>query len=97
MSNTFDLLHFGDHCRRTYAAEANSLWLLGERRVLRPEEMPVLRERSMRSDSDIAAVCRLKLAIHEDFFTGVRMRLASLQRVWEAVIEEKARYEIGKC
>ena len=60
-------------------------------RPLHPEEMLLIREQSLRSDSDIQAIYQSKLAIDTD---SIRARLAFLLRVWDSVIDGKYQNEI---
>jgi hypothetical protein len=95
MTNSYDLLLFGDHCNRAYLAQTSNSWLRTEHeKSLRPEEMLLFRE-SPRGDSEILAAYKSNLAINRDFFTTIKTRLNSLSRVWDAVMDEKCRNDLG--
>ena len=60
-------------------------------RSLYPEEILLIRNQSLRSDSDIRDMYQSKLAIDTD---GVRARLEFLLRVWDSVIDGKYQNEM---
>jgi hypothetical protein len=94
MVSAYDVVLFGNHCKRRYSFETGRE-LPEHQKILRPEEICIIRERAFNSDLQVAAAFFAKLNLRIDFYTEVRTQLLSLLRAWDAIYDEKSRYDMG--
>ncbi|KAI3326503.1 hypothetical protein HD806DRAFT_551733 [Xylariaceae sp. AK1471] len=90
LSNVYDtILKFGDYYRRRYSLETNptrsTCATLSAQDIAYYEQIIHCR--------DLPKAFEDQLDLDLGFYHGVRDQIASISRVWDAVLEEKARYD----
>lgn len=89
-----EITMFGDYCRKRNAFESCSRSSHTEhQQAIRPQEASLIHDNEYASTSSIEAAFRAKLDINNDTYIATRARLASMLRVWDAVMARKSYYD----
>lgn len=89
-SNVNDILMFGRYCQTILAMETGSI---DGMKPLSPEEAAYISGTVAYDDSTAAIVCKERLDLGVDYYYAVKQQITSLLRVWDAVLDEKRRYD----
>ncbi|KAJ0103768.1 uncharacterized protein J7T55_001224 [Diaporthe amygdali] len=89
-SNVNDILMFGRYCQRILAMEPGSVYGM---KPLKPEEAASISGTAAYDDSTAAVVCKERLDLGLDYYYAVKQQIMSLLRVWDAILDEKRRYD----
>jgi hypothetical protein len=89
-SNVNDILMFGRYCQAMLAMEPGSI---DGTKPLSPEEAAYISGTAAYDDSTVAMVCRERLDLGIDYYYAVKQQITSLLRAWDAVLDEKRRYD----
>ena len=85
-----NILRFGKYYQTIVAMEPD---MVDDKKVLHPEETSFIRRIATYDDSTAAAACRGRLDLRLDYYYAVKHQITSFQRVWDAILEEKRRYD----
>lgn len=86
-----NILTFGRYYQTMVAMEPDVVF--DDRSVLHPEEASFIQRIAIYDDSTAARTCRKRLDLPLDYYYAVKHQITSFQRVWDAVLEEKRRYD----
>lgn len=89
-SNVNDILMFGRYCQMILAMEPRSI---DGMKPLSPEEAAYISGTAAYDDSTAAMVCKERLDLGIDYYYAVKQQITSLLRAWDAVLDEKRRYD----
>jgi len=66
---------------------------LHDRKLLHPEEISFIREVAACDNSTAAMACQERLNLGIDYYYAVKHQITSVLRLWDAVLDEKRRYD----
>lgn len=89
-SNVNDMLMFGSYCQTISAMGTGSA---DGMKPLSPEETAYITGTAAYDNPTAAIVCRQRLDLGIDYYYAVKQQIRSLLRVWDAVLDEKHRYD----
>jgi hypothetical protein len=92
-NGTHDIATFGSYYRAILTEKAMIHDLPGEPKLLRPDETAFMREYVLNSNANLAASCQTRLNLETTYFYAIRYQITSILGLWDAVIEEKLRYD----
>ncbi|TPX15368.1 uncharacterized protein E0L32_004645 [Thyridium curvatum] len=84
------ILMFGSYYQTIAAMETD---IAEHRKLLQPDEIAFVRGASLYDDSGIAGICQTRLNLGLDYYYAVKHQITSLQRAWDAILDEKRRYD----
>ncbi|KAI0410594.1 hypothetical protein F5X98DRAFT_381624 [Xylaria grammica] len=68
--------------------------MVGDVRLLHPEEASFILGTAAYDESTAAVICQERLDLRPDYYYyGVKHQITSFQRVWDAILDEKRRYD----
>lgn len=85
-----DIVMFGRYYQTIVAVEPD---MVDDRRLLSPEEASFIRRTAAYDDLTAAVACRERLDLGLDYYYAVKHQITSFMRVWDAVLDEKRRYD----
>lgn len=86
---TDDILMFGSYYQTIVAMDSD----LHGRKLLHPEEISFIREITAYDNSTAAMACQERLNLEIDYYYAVKHQITSVLRLWDAVLDEKRRYD----
>ncbi|KAH8744265.1 hypothetical protein F5883DRAFT_662052 [Diaporthe sp. PMI_573] len=85
---------FGNYYRAILSAETDVRRDLPDgSRLLRPDEISFMRGHATYDNSALAAACQERLNLGTEYYYAVKHQITSMSRLWDAVIDEKRRYD----
>jgi len=88
-----DILMFGSYYQTIVAMESDMAHNLHDRKLLHPEEISFIREVAAYDNSTAARACQERLTLGIDYYYAVKHQITSVLRLWDAVLDEKRRYD----
>ncbi|KAI3339063.1 hypothetical protein F4824DRAFT_508979 [Ustulina deusta] len=85
-----DILRFGTYYQTIVAMEPD---VINNRRLLYPEEASFIRGTAAYDDSTAVVACQERLDLGLDYYYDVKHQITSFLRVWDAILDEKRRYD----
>ncbi|KAK0627173.1 hypothetical protein B0T14DRAFT_511958 [Immersiella caudata] len=87
-----NILVFGSYYQ-TIAAMEPDAHNLHDRKLLHPEEISFIRQVAAYDNSAAAMACQERLSLGIDYYYAVKHQITSVLRLWDAVLDEKRRYD----
>jgi len=69
-------------------------YMVYDQRLLHPDEASFIRETAAYDDSSAAVAFQERLDLGIDYYYAVKHQITSIQRVWDAIIDEKCYYDV---
>lgn len=85
-----DILMFGRYYQTIVAMEPD---MIGNERLLQPGEASFILGTTTYDESTAAGICQERLDLGLDYYYAVKHQITSFMRVWDAVLDEKRRYD----